>query len=151
MRIGTLVAQRSSAPSLQVPQMTQDFTNSRWHEPGSLLRSGLSFRLALQSEGKSARTVEGYLETLELFDRWLGTEDHSHRPGEVSAQPVREAWRSIPTTVVLGRQDQETTPERLVWAEEHFEDVRVVDTQHNIGFRDPGIVASIIIDLIEPT
>jgi len=32
-----------------------------------------------------------------------------------------------------------------------FEDVRVVDTQHNIGFRDPGIVASIIIDLIEPT
>jgi site-specific recombinase XerD len=71
--------------------MTQDFTNSRWHEPGSLLRSGLSFRLALQSEGKSARTVEGYLETLELFDRWLGTEGHSHRLGEVSADNVR-AW-----------------------------------------------------------
>lgn len=65
------------------------------------------------------------------------------------APPVREAWKSIPTTVVLGRQDHQTTPERLAWAEEHFADVRVVDTQHDIGVRDPGIVASIVIGLLE--
>jgi site-specific recombinase XerD len=71
--------------------MAQNYSDDRWREPGTVLRHGLSWRLALQAEGKSERTVEGYMETLELFDRWLGTEGRSRRPADIVADDVR-AW-----------------------------------------------------------
>ncbi len=44
--------------------------DDRWSEPGSILRHALSWKLALEAEGKRPRTVGGYLDTIELFDRW---------------------------------------------------------------------------------
>jgi site-specific recombinase XerD len=71
--------------------MAQDYSGPRWKTPGTLLRNGLSWRLALQSEGKSERTTEGYMETLELFDRWLVAEGRSDRTVDITADDVR-AW-----------------------------------------------------------
>lgn len=74
--------------------MARDYRSEPWQEPGTLLRNGLSWRLALQSERKSERTVEGYLETLELFDRWLETEGRSHRLKDVSPDEIRQ-WLTV--------------------------------------------------------
>ena len=71
--------------------MAHDLTAPEWQEPDSILRAGLSWSLALNAERKSPRTVEGYLDNLELFDRWLRATQRSTALAEIAADDVR-AW-----------------------------------------------------------
>jgi site-specific recombinase XerD len=70
-----------------------DLTTERWHEPDSILRSCLSWRLAMQAERKSPRTVEGYLDTMWMFDRWLDDQHHGHAVSGIDADIIR-GWLS---------------------------------------------------------
>jgi site-specific recombinase XerD len=67
------------------PNMVDTSTDS----PGSVLRLARSWSLALAAERKSPRTIDGYLETVELFDRWLTAEGRSHQADEVTRDDVR--------------------------------------------------------------
>src|SRR4051812_39490267 len=71
--------------------MTRDFTEDKWHEKGGVLRNAMSWQLAMSSEGKSPRTIGGYLETLELFDTWLRNNDRPTAVNNVTRDDVR-AW-----------------------------------------------------------
>lgn len=78
--------------------------DQRWSESGSLLRHAMSWKLALESEGKRPRTVEGYLQSVELFDRWQRAHDRPTQLAEVERDDVR-GWlvemreRCTPSTV----------------------------------------------------
>jgi hypothetical protein len=37
------------------------------------------------------------------------------------------------------------------WAEEHLDDVRVIDTDHFIIFRRPEVVAQLVLEALGPT
>jgi hypothetical protein len=50
--------------------------------------------------------------------------------------------------VVLGRNDTLHPEANQRWALEHFDDVRLVDSNHFIGWRDPGIVVEVILELM---
>lgn len=48
-----------------------------------------SWQLALESENKAPRTIEGYLESLMLFDRWLDQHHPGVLPEEISTETCR--------------------------------------------------------------
>jgi integrase/recombinase XerC len=48
-----------------------------------------SWQLALESENKAPRTIEGYLETMTLFDRWLDDQHPGLMPEEISTEHCR--------------------------------------------------------------
>jgi len=102
--------------------------------------------------------------TVVLDDEWWLTEgsgaslprpviDHlwAHRRRPVSldamlAPPAGEAWRSVPTTLLLGRSDDLVPPLVQEWAAGYFEDVRVVEGDHLLVFRRPDLVAEVILE-----
>ena len=45
------------------------------------------------------------------------------------AQP-EAAWETTPTTVLIGASDNLLSEADRMWAEEHLDDVRVIDTDH---------------------
>lgn len=75
-----------------------------WQVPGSLLRHALSWKLALEAEGKRPRTIGGYLESVELFDRWLRSQGRSTQLADIERDDIR-SWlvemrdRCTPSTV----------------------------------------------------
>jgi site-specific recombinase XerD len=73
-------------------------------QSGSIGRIARSWRLSLVSDGKSERTVKGYLESLELFERWLLATGRPTQTAEIGRDDVR-TWlaelrtRNKPSTV----------------------------------------------------
>jgi len=61
------------------------------------------------------------------------------------APPVREAWRHLKTTLLLGANDQTVSPALQRWASDHFADVQVVDGDHFLPFLRPDVVANTIL------
>jgi pimeloyl-ACP methyl ester carboxylesterase len=73
--------------------------------------------------------------------------EHPRRPitkSAVRAPPVREAWRTVPATILLGRSDSLMTDEELEYARAHFGDVRVVEGDHFLLLLQPELVAGVI-------
>jgi pimeloyl-ACP methyl ester carboxylesterase len=98
-------------------------------------------------------------------DWWLNTEqvrawpedvvrhlrDHPRRPiarAAWLAPPVAEAWRAVPTTLVIGRDDQFVPPDKQEEACERFDDVRLVDGDHFLGWLRPTLLSNIIAERV---
>ena len=58
-------------------------------------RLARSFRVSLEAENKSPRTVEGYLESVELFRRWLADQGHSTVAADVTRRDVEGFIASV--------------------------------------------------------
>lgn len=79
--------------------------------------------------------------------------DHPRRPvtrATLGAQP-EAAWETTPTSVLIGESDNLLSEADREWAEEHLDDVRVIDTDHFIIFRHPEVVAQLVLEALGPT
>jgi pimeloyl-ACP methyl ester carboxylesterase len=79
--------------------------------------------------------------------------DHPRRPvtrATHGPQP-QAAWETAPTTVLIGQRDNMLFEADRKWAEEHLNDVRIIDTDHFIIFRHPDLVAQLVLEAIERT
>ena len=56
----------------------------------------------------------------------------------------------IPTTVLLGRTDQLVTDEERRWATDHLNDVRFLETDHFVAFRQPEAISDAVIEALNP-
>ena len=56
-----------------------------------------------------------------------------------------------PTTVLIGELDNMLSEADRKWAEEHSNDVRVIDTDHLIIFRHPELVAQRVLNFLGRT
>lgn len=56
------------------------------------------------------------------------------------------AWKRLPTTVVLGTSDEFVSDRHREWALEHLSDVRLIDTDHFILWRQPIVVTDVILE-----
>ena len=65
------------------------------------------------------------------------------------AQP-EAAWETTPTTVLIGASDNLLSEADRMWAEEHLDDVRVIDTDHFVIFRHPEVVAHLVLEALGP-
>jgi pimeloyl-ACP methyl ester carboxylesterase len=77
---------------------------------------------------------------------------HRRRPMSLTAllaSQQADAWRTIPTSVLLGRDDELIPAPLQHWARSHFRDVRVIDSDHFIPFRCPETVADLIMEAVE--
>jgi pimeloyl-ACP methyl ester carboxylesterase len=94
-------------------------------------------------------------------DWWLDSAEAAAFPGEVVrhlrehrrrpvtrsawlAPAVAEAWRAVPTTVLLGRSDPLIPVQEQEWACAHFSDVRIVEGDHFLPLLQPDLVAGVI-------
>jgi site-specific recombinase XerD len=59
-------------------------------KPGSLLRLGRSWKLALEAERRAVRTVEQYEASLRLFNGWLVDHGRTTQADKVTADDIRE-------------------------------------------------------------
>jgi pimeloyl-ACP methyl ester carboxylesterase len=57
---------------------------------------------------------------------------------------VAEAWRTVPTTILLGRSDLLLPGAQQDWARTHFSDVRIVEGDHFLPLLQPDLVAAVI-------
>jgi pimeloyl-ACP methyl ester carboxylesterase len=77
---------------------------------------------------------------------------HRRRPMSLTAllgSQQEEAWRTIPTSVLLGREDELVPAPLLEWARSHFHDVRIIDCDHFMLFRCPDTVADLVVEAVE--
>jgi len=77
--------------------------------------------------------------------------EHPRRPASSAtwSDPVTAAaWDSIPTTIIIGRFDDLVPADRVAWAERHFE-VRILDSDHFMIFREPGFVADVVLEKLD--
>lgn len=77
---------------------------------------------------------------------------HRRRPMSLAAllgTQQNDAWRTIATTVLLGRDDELVPGDSQDWARAHFDDARIIDSDHFVLFRAPEIVAGIVAEAIE--
>ena len=75
--------------------------------------------------------------------------DHPRRlatRGTLGAQP-EAAWETTPTTVLIGERDDLLSEADRQWAEEHVDDVRVIDSDHFI-FRQPEIAGQLVLEAL---
>lgn len=76
---------------------------------------------------------------------------HPRRPMSLDAALApaeRAAWRDVDTTVILGRTDALTSEAQRRWAIDTIPDVRVVDSDHFIPFRQPQAIVDAIIEAL---
>ena len=99
--------------------MTKDLDQPKWHEIGSIFRAGLSWQVALRAERKSPRTIDGYVDNLDLFDRWLRARGYSNAL-ESTADEVRE-W-------MTGLIDRKGNPARPSTVQTRYKGLRVFFT-----------------------
>ena len=52
--------------------------------------------------------------------------------------------------MLIGERDTFSEADRR-WADEHLDDVRVIDTDHFIIFRYPEVVAQLVLEALGPT
>jgi pimeloyl-ACP methyl ester carboxylesterase len=77
--------------------------------------------------------------------------DHPRRPASrtsASAPQTGAAWRSLPTTVLLGAQDDLLTVEDRHAAAERVADVRVLDCDHFVPWRQPQAVVDVVLEAL---
>jgi pimeloyl-ACP methyl ester carboxylesterase len=77
---------------------------------------------------------------------------HPRRPASlrIVTDPVpAAAWQTIPTTVLLGRHDELVSDEELSWVTEHMKDVRLLDTDHFILFRQPETITEVVMEALD--
>nr|WP_281357209.1 alpha/beta hydrolase [Cellulomonas septica] len=106
--------------------------------------------------------------TFVLDDRWWREEEagatfppdvrehlahHPRRPAslrvETERQVVDAAWVGTPTTVLLGRQDVLTPEAEQRLAADRVADVRLLDCDHFVLWRDPAAVSVAALDLLD--
>jgi pimeloyl-ACP methyl ester carboxylesterase len=56
------------------------------------------------------------------------------------------AWRTIPTTVLLGRDDRLVSDEERRWASDNLTDVRFLESDHFLAFRQPEAISDAVIE-----
>ncbi len=74
-------------------------------------------------------------------------QEHKRRPITRSAflaHSMREAWRAIPMTILLGRSDSLMSAVDREWVRTHFDDVRIVDGDHFLPLLRPDLVAGVL-------
>jgi len=84
-------------------------------------------------------------------------EVHAHllsHPRRPAARAVFEpqaaaAWESIPVTVLIGDHDELVSDAERSWVAEHFDDVRVLPTDHFLIFRDPDAVSQAVFEAFD--
>jgi len=70
-------------------------------------------------------------------------------PLAMASVQIGEAWRTIPTVVVMGRTDWFLTAEDEAWmSTQDALDLRMVDCDHFVLFRRPQLVAKAVLDLL---
>ena len=77
--------------------------------------------------------------------------DHRRRPVALGAWAEGEPtcpWRKVATTLVLGRSDTTQSPAQQAWAEGHFDDVRIIDSDHFVPWRAPEVVAAVVVEAL---
>lgn len=76
--------------------------------------------------------------------------EHPRRPASPAtwSDPSTAAWDSIPATIIVGRFDDSVPTDRVAWAERRF-DVRILDTDHFIIFREPGFAADVVLEKLD--
>jgi pimeloyl-ACP methyl ester carboxylesterase len=77
---------------------------------------------------------------------------HSRRPASraTATDPqTAAAWVTIPTTVLIGRQDDLLAVEQRQWAAEHLNDVRNLETDHFILLRQPETIAEVVLEALD--
>lgn len=68
----------------------------------------------------------------------------------INTDPVlAAAWTSIPTTVVLGRDDELVSADERRWIAENIDDVREVDDDHFVLFRHPDAIADVVWEALQ--
>ena len=73
------------------------------------------------------------------------------RSDEVSRSPSpQSAWQTIPTTVIIGEADELISSDERQWAIDNLTDVRVIDSDHFIPFRQPEAIGHIVLDALRP-
>jgi hypothetical protein len=65
------------------------------------------------------------------------------------AAQQHEAWRTIPTSVLLGRDDDLVPAPLRDWARSHFQDTRIIESDHFILFRCPDALADLRVEAVE--
>jgi len=76
---------------------------------------------------------------------------HPRRPISIDAwgaPPERAAWQDVDTTVILGRDDDSIPEAQRQWAIDTIPDVRIVDCDHFIPFRQPGAIVDAITEAL---
>jgi hypothetical protein len=75
---------------------------------------------------------------------------HPRRPvSRGTAQPqTAAAWQTTASTVLIGREDELVPTNDRQWARDDLEDVRLVDNDHIIIFRAPGVVSRIVLEAL---
>jgi pimeloyl-ACP methyl ester carboxylesterase len=107
--------------------------------------------------------------TVELdTDWWLSTPEVAAWPEEVvrhlrenrrrpitrsawMAAPSAEAWRTVPSTILIGRCDQFIPAELQQQLSMQFQDVRLVDGDHFLPLLHPEVVAEVIAQALATT
>jgi pimeloyl-ACP methyl ester carboxylesterase len=77
---------------------------------------------------------------------------HPRRPASLRTMtdPLpAAAWQTIPTTVVLGRHDELVSADERAWVTENVKDVRWLDTDHFILFRQPEAITEVVVEALE--
>ena len=77
---------------------------------------------------------------------------HPRRPASLrtDTDPVlAAAWQTIPTTVLLGRNDELVSADEIAWVTEHVKDVRLLDTDHFIPFRQPEAITQVMVEALD--
>lgn len=113
--------------------------------------------LVFPDEGSCVLNEERWLtETASTFPAEVveHLRQYPRRPIALQALPlftpqVRFAWKAVPTTVVLGRTDALIPASRQQWASETFEDVRIIESDHFIPFREPELIADIVVEALK--
>jgi pimeloyl-ACP methyl ester carboxylesterase len=59
------------------------------------------------------------------------------------------AWEAIPTKMLLGREDELVPEAERRWASENLVDVRLLETDHFLPFRQPEAVSQVVLEALE--
>ena len=66
-----------------------------------------------------------------------------------AADPRTEAaWQTIPTVVLVGRDDPLISSEERRWMQATLDDVRYLDDDHFIMFNEPDLVADVLLEAL---
>jgi pimeloyl-ACP methyl ester carboxylesterase len=73
------------------------------------------------------------------------------RPQSMAATQAQTAaaWQNIRTTVLLGREDQLVPDEDRRWANDNLDDVRLLETDHFMLFRQPEVISQVVLEALE--
>lgn len=134
-----------SSPPLQLHAEVRD---ASWVDAMEHMIRDVHGRFALDGDWWLSEDEAG----LQLPDEVRGfLKEHPRRfaTTRTRSDPVpAAAWAEIPTTVLLGAQDNLTGAEARAWAREAVADVRDIDTDHFMLFNRPDVVADVILEEI---